>query len=74
MRKIFSNEPLLDFQDEAVRSKMLKALNDVANQLGREYPLVMRAKDLYGKQDHFPGSFPEGRDCRICVQSVQRTG
>src|SRR5262252_10825079 len=37
----FKNEPLADFSDERNAQAMLKALEQVESQLGREYPIVI---------------------------------
>jgi 1-pyrroline-5-carboxylate dehydrogenase len=37
----FKNEPLVDFSDERNAQAMLKALEQVESQLGREYPIVI---------------------------------
>jgi RHH-type proline utilization regulon transcriptional repressor/proline dehydrogenase/delta 1-pyrroline-5-carboxylate dehydrogenase len=40
----FSNEPLMDFTQEANRAAMLQALADVREQFGSEYPLIIDGK------------------------------
>ena len=41
---VFQNEPLSDFSRDEVREKMEEALEDVAGQLGEEYPLIINGR------------------------------
>jgi 1-pyrroline-5-carboxylate dehydrogenase len=45
--KPFANEPFLDFKDTAVKHKMQAALSEVANDLGREYDLVIGGRRIH---------------------------
>ena len=42
----FANEPLSDFSREESRDQMQQALDDVASQLGGEYPLVINGRTI----------------------------
>ena len=42
----FRNEPLGDFSRETVRTRMQSAIDDVASQFGRDYPLFIDGKPL----------------------------
>ncbi|MDQ3009221.1 MAG: L-glutamate gamma-semialdehyde dehydrogenase [Acidobacteriota bacterium] len=46
----FKNEPFADFSDEGNAQGMLKALEQVEAQLGREYPLVIDGEHIRTKQ------------------------
>ncbi len=46
----FKNEPFADFSDERSAQGMLKALEQVEAQLGREYPLVIGGEHIQTKQ------------------------
>jgi len=46
----FRNEPFADFSIEANRSAMLKALAQVASELGKEFPLVLGDQRLTAKE------------------------
>src|SRR5207253_2673761 len=46
----FKNEPFADFSDERNAQGMLKALEQVETQLGREYPLVIGGEHVRTSQ------------------------
>ncbi len=44
--KRFQNEPIIDFSLEESRAKMQEALDTVADQLGKEYPLLINGRAI----------------------------
>src|SRR5947207_14230166 len=44
----FKNEPLADFSQEAIKRVQTEALEQVKQELGRTYPLIIRGQKING--------------------------
>ena len=71
MRRVYTNEPLSDFTDEATREKMLQALADVDSKMGKEYPLIIGGKRVY-KDDKIISLDPSNKS--VMVGLVSKAG
>ncbi len=71
----FKNETCADFSDERTAQAMLKAIEHVESQLGREYPIVINGERIKtGESARFDQPFKILANCRPRASGNERVG
>lgn len=58
MIRAFTNEPVEDFTVEVNRNKMVEALKQVKEELGKEYPLIINGEKVFNKENQIKSVNP----------------